>query len=81
MLKFKIVDGASQAKIERIVAALDQHGVTARKLFPKHAQSPLGRIFCVDADDGLSVSKLDSLLEEFREDIQYVEGEAKRRPM
>jgi hypothetical protein len=80
-LKFKIVDGASQTKIDTIVAALEAKGVAARKLFPQQKTSSLARIFCVDADVGMDLTKLDKLLDDFRDDIQYVEGEAKRRPL
>jgi hypothetical protein len=80
-LKFKIVDGASQVRVDQIVASLESKGVAARKLFPNQKTSPLARIFAVDAEVGIDASKLNMLLDEFRDDIQYVEGEKKRHPL
>jgi hypothetical protein len=80
-VKFKIVDGASQRRIDAIVAALEAKGVATRKVFPQQTRTALGRIFCVDGDISIDESKLNQLLEEFRDDIQYIEGEKERRPM
>jgi hypothetical protein len=80
-VKFKIADGASQMRIDKIVTALEAKGVTAKRLFPNQKRSPLARIFTVDAEIDIDVPKLRELLDEFHDDIQYVEGEAKRRPL
>jgi hypothetical protein len=77
-VKFKIAAGASESSVARVLDELGGRGLTVERLFPGQTRPALARIFVVRTP-GVDVAAVSEALEPFGADVEYVEGDVKRK--
>lgn len=79
-VKFKLASSATQQSIERLLGTLADRGLKADRLFPTQKRQSLARIFVIRSPKA-NVSAVQKALEPFGSEVEYVEGEIKRKPL
>lgn len=79
-VKFKLSAGASESSVRHALAALTDSGLSVDRLFPDQTRPALARMFVIRSPQA-KVNSVQKILEPFADDVEYVEGSTKRRPL
>lgn len=79
-VKFKLASTATKESVTQMLGLLAHQGLKADRLFPEQTRPSLANMYVIRSPKA-KVSAVEKVLEPFGNEVEYIEGEATRKPL